>query len=365
MANKRSRTTQMLRLYRQVPNIDKNMALTSFFTTTGEDITNADTVEIDIERTDEHVAPVLKDISTGSYIVSQDIYTGKNFKPPAYSLKTPFNAYDLFNVDAGMTEYENEDFQTKLRTRTLKSWVKLTNMIKRGIEIQASQILQSGTVDLPGKDGVTGVYQLDFKPKTTHFPTVSTAWSNAAADIIGDLDSLGDVIRDDGLVDPEHVIMDALSWRNFIKNTEVLNLIDKRNIYDVAVESDLKSNGLKSRGFLKIGQYEYQLWTYNGKYKDPATGNKLGYMQDNKVIMTASLSDLDFRKVFAGVPTIIDSDPRFSPFMPSRVVVPGAFSFKPRVYIDENEETLFTEVKSRPLLIPTSIDRYGCLTTTP
>jgi len=74
---------------------------------------------------------------------------------------------------------------------------------------------------------------------------------------------------------------------------------------------------------------------------------------------------LDFRKVFAGVPIVVDSDPRIASFMPPRVVVPGQISFKPRVYTDEVAETVWAEVKSRPLLIPTSIDRFGCLDTTP
>jgi len=294
--NKQTGTTKMLEMYRERPDVSKSMALTSFFQTKPEYITNADSVNIDIERQDEDIAPVLRDISTGANINSADIYTGKQFKPPAYAEKIPYNVFDLFNVPAGVTEYENADvsFQAQLANNIMGSWEKLQGLIMRSIELQAAQVLQTGTLSLPGKDGITK-FTLDYVPKTTHFPTVSTNWSDPTADALGDLDALGDVIRNDGLVDPENVIMGDNSWKGFYKNEEVQKVLDNRRM-DVAafIDPRMQNNGLKFRGEVKIGTYSYRIFTYNARYNLLDGSAKVRYLDPDKVIMMAGIDDFGF-----------------------------------------------------------------------
>jgi hypothetical protein len=362
MANKQSRTLKMIEMYRQRPNIEKSMALTSFFKTGPGDITNADSVSLDIVRSDEDIAPVLKDISLGANAVSEEVYSNKQFKPPAYAQEMPFNVFDLLKVQPGMTEYQDVNYQTVLRSKVMNSWETLQNMIMRSIELQASQVLQTGKLSLPGKDGNL-TYSLDYKPKTAHFPTVTTDWSDSNSTKIADLDSLGDQIRNNGLVDPKTLIFSETSWKEFQADSAIQSLLDNRRINVGAIDPRMTNNGLKYRGIIDIGNYQYEMFTYNARYNPLDGSAKSKYISDDKVIMLPDINDLDFRKVFAGIPVIVDSDPRVSGIMPARVSVPGAFDFKPRVYTDQKAETMFSEIKSRPLLIPTSIDRFGCLTT--
>jgi hypothetical protein len=363
MANPDTKRKTMLRAYRQTPNIDKNMYLTSFFKTSPEDITDSEFITIDIERQDEDIAPVLTDISTGAIVVGEDIFTNKEIKPPPHALKQPFNVYDLMNRQAGDTEYENPAFQAVLAGKVQRSWKTMSDMIKRTIELQASQILQTGIVTLPDANGVAR-YTLDYKPKATHLPTAAVTWATATTDVIGDLEALADVIRDDGLVDAEDVIMGASAFKNFIATNQADKYFNKEGLNIAALNPRMLNNGGKFQGVVEVGNYRLNIWTYNGQYKNSA-GTKVKYVGADNVIMLPNMDDLDFRKAFGGIPVVVDSLAEVRNFLPSRVTVPGAFDFKPRVYTDEAAETTYSEIKSRPLLIPVSIDRFGCLDTTP
>ncbi len=352
----------MLRAYRQIPNIGKNMFLSTFFKTAPEDITDSEFISIDIERGDEEIAPVLTDISTGAVVVGEDIFTNKTIKPPAMALKTPFNVWDLMKRQFGETEYENPAFQAVLAGKVAKSWTKMTNMMKRTIEQQAADILQTGIITLYNSAGVA-VYTLDYKMKATHLVTVGTAWSDVAADGIGDLEGLADVVRDDGLVDIVDVIMGSTSFNEFVNLTQAAKYFNKEGLFLGTLNPQLLNNGGKIQGQIDVGNYKFNVWTYNGRYIPLNTGTKTTYMNAGKVIMLPAAEDLDFRKAFGGIPVVVDSLAEVRQFLPSRVTVPGAFDFKPRVYTDEAAETTYSEIKSRPLLVPVSIDRFACLTT--
>lgn len=355
---------KMLKYFKQQPNIEKMGFLSSFFKTTEEDITDAEFITIDIERTDEEAAPVLRDVSTGAIAISEDLFTNKTVKPPVYALERALNIFDLLKRQPGDTEYENlGNWLGKMANRVIKAWNKMFQMLKYGIEVQASQVLQTGTLSLTDDKGNV-VYTLDYKPKATHFPTVTTNWSDTANALpLEDLDALADVIRNDGLVDVADVIMGKTAFKNFIRNADVQNLLDNRRINIGEIAPRMVNMGAKFQGFISYSNYEYRIWTYNGRFKDFTTGTKTLYLAEDKVIMLPDEMDLDFRKVYGGIPQILDSLPSFQQFMPGRVTLPGIADFKARVYADQKAETITAEIKSRVLLMPVSIDRYGCLDT--
>ena len=360
-------TKKLLRYFSSMPNISKMGFLSSFFVTTSEDITEAEYVSLDIERTDEDAAPVLRDISTGAIAISEDLYTNKTIKPPTYALERTLDVFKLLKRQPGDTEYERlGQWLGKLMNRVVKAWNKMFQMIKYGIERQASQILQTGTLSLTDDKGNVA-YTLDYKPKATHFPTVSTSWATfATATPLDDIDALADVIRDDGLVDVTNLIMGAGSFKNFLQCTQVKEMADIRRYENVVMINPRLANlGAKYQGTVSWSNYKYDIWTYNGRFKDFATGTKSKYIADDKVIFLPDMEDLDFRKVYGGVPQILNSMAPFDQFMPQNITIDGVANFKARVYADQKADSITCEVKTRPILIPASIDRFGCLDTAP
>lgn len=360
------KATSMLRLFRSMPNIDKNMFLSSFFKTTPEDITDADFITLDIVREDEEMAPVLTDISTGAHVISEDIYTNKTIKPPAIALKEPFNVFDLLNRQPGETEYQAADgnYQARLRVKIIRSWERMANMIKRTIELQASQVLQTGTLTLPDAAGNPS-YVLNYMPKATHFPDAAIAWGAVGSNPLVDINNLAEIIRDDGLVDAKNLIMGPGAFAQFLKNTDVKSLFYQNSFALGTLSPRLLASGATIQGFCPVGNYQYNIWTYGGRAISRVTGLKAQYLNVDSCIILPDPEDLDFRLVYGGIPIVVDSVPEFRDVLPSRVTVPGAFDFKPRIYMDEPMESVYSEIKSRPLCIPVSIDRYGCIDTNP
>lgn len=360
------KATSMLRLFRSMPNIDKNMFLSSFFKTTPEDITDADFITLDIIREDEEMAPVLTDISTDAHVISEDIYTNKTIKPPAIALKEPFNVFDLLNRQAGETEYQAADgqYQSRLRVKIIRSWERMAAMIKRTIEFQAAQVLQTGTLTLPDALGNPS-YILNYLPKATHFPDAAIAWGAVGSAPLVDINNLSEVIRDDGLIDVKNLIMGIGAFGQFMANADVQKIFFKNSFALGTLSPRLLASGATIQGFIPVGNYQYNIWTYGGRAIRRDTGIKTQYLDVDSCILLPDPEDLDFRRVYGGIPVVVDSVPEFRDVLPSRVTVPGAFDFKPRIYTDEAMETVYSEIKSRPLCIPVSIDRYGCIDTNP
>ena len=76
-----------------------------------------------------------------------------------------------------------------------------------------------------------------------------------------------------------------------------------------------------------------------------------------------STSETRFDKLFGGVPRAVPIDPRFAGVLPDRISVPEAADFSPNIYATPNGRQTIIELMSRPLLVPTAVDGYGCLTT--
>ena len=68
---------KVLKLFESFPKMDKMGFLASFFKTSEEDYTDAEYIDIDIVRSGEHVAPVLRDISNGAIAIADDVFTGR------------------------------------------------------------------------------------------------------------------------------------------------------------------------------------------------------------------------------------------------------------------------------------------------
>lgn len=323
---------------------------------------NTETVEIDVTRSNEDVAIVIQDLSVGSRSNSADLYTNKNFVPPIYSESFPINSFDAMKRVAGSNPFQDPNFQVNISNKFMDSMKKVQEKIMRSIELQASQILTTGKLTLGDASG-TELYALDFKPKATHFPTAGTAWNAAGATIVEDLRSLCNVIRDDGKDNPNEIFMGEESFEVMISNSAIRERLDNRRIDvgDIGRMRQVASGGTY-RGSLQIGNFTLEVWTYPGRYTHPSTGTSTNYVPDDKVIVRANGGRLD--SSFGAIPRIVTPEQRVLPFLPAVVnseINPASLSTF--AWVTPNGMQLMGEVSSRPLLIPTAIDTFGCLDT--
>ena len=339
--------------------------LSRFFTVKPGGIYNGDKVAIDVERYGEDVAVAIKKC-TGPNLNDIDEFTTKEFTPPAYGEAFPLDVCELLNRMAGVDPYTAAytEYAGQLVAMMAKGFRLIDDKISRAVELQASQILQTGILTLTNKTGDT-VYELDYKPKATHFPTVGTAWSDTAnATPLNDIEDLAGVIRTDGKVDSDILIFGKTALRNFLRNDDVQKVLDNRRIDIGSIRPEMRDSGATFYGFVWAGTYRFEMWAYDEEYKDPQTGNPVKYIEDDKVVVMSSRTRLDMTS--ARVPLPLGPDPRVAGLMPGRMSSrEGNFDVTPNVYTTPNGKQIMGELESRPLLIPVQIDGFGCLDTQP
>ena len=352
----------VLKKFTEDERMNKRGFFTTFFKTTPEDYTDGEYVEIDIERTGDYVAPALKDARTGSVVVDEDIFTEKRFKPPYSALSTPVPLIDLLQRQPGESDTAEVRGQWfgRLVNKLTKSLGKFHRMFKEQIELQCAQILQTGVVTLKDAAG-NDVYTLDYKAKPTHLVTNTNSWDAAGADPLGDLESICDAVNDDGKATPSIAIFGAEAWQNFITNSDVKDMVRRDGMNLGALNPGLLNKGGRYMGYIDVGSYRLELWVYNDSYKRMDGSTVYKFLDTKKVIITTALEDLDFRIVFAGVPTLGMKEP-FASVIPSEVTYDGFMRAHNRVFEDATQDTYTAESKMRALAIPVSIDRFACLT---
>lgn len=339
-----------------------NAFLTRQFTVKPGGIYNGEKVAIDIQRFGEDVAIAIKKC-TGPNLNDIDIFTTKEFTPPAYGEAFPLDACELLQRMAGVDPHTAayQDYAAALMVKLAQGFMLINDKIVRAVELQASQILQTGILTLTDAAGAT-VYTLDFKPKATHFPTVSVDWDNASSTKMTDLQSLADVIRADGQVDPDQLIFGDKALREFLKDDVIQAVLDNRRIEIGEVRPEFRDSGATFYGYVWIGTYRFEIWAYPGTYKHPQTGTVTKYVATDKVIMKSSRTRLDLTA--AKVPLPLGPDPRVEGLLPDRLSSPAeGFDVTPNLYATPNGKQIMGELESRPLLIPVQIDGFGCLDT--
>jgi hypothetical protein len=335
--------------------------LQRLFTVKPGGIYSGDKVFIDVKRLGEHVAVVVEKC-TGPNMNDISRFTTKEFTPPQYGEAFPMDACELLNRMAGIDPYSAAytSYAAQLVTMMFNGFVDIDAKIARGIEQQASQILQTGILNLTDDNGATR-YALDFSPKATHFPTVTTDWSAAGADPIADLQALAGVIRTDGKVDPNRLIMGEAALTNFLNNDKVQAALDNRRIEIGEIAPELRDSGATFYGFVWVGTYRMEIWAYPEEFLDPED-NVVKYIETDNVVMLSTRTRLD--KASAIVPLPIAPDPRVAGLLPGRLdSAKDGIDVTPNVYASNNGKQVFGELESRPLLIPVQIDGFGCLTT--
>jgi hypothetical protein len=355
----------MISAYNQMA--QPTLFLSGFFQSPPENFHTSEEVEIDIVRSDEDISIAIQDLSTGYRMNSEDLYTNKGFKPPVHKEAIPINSFDLVKRMPGQNPFEAPDFRANVITRMFNGMTKIERKIRRSIEVQAAQVLQTGVVTLTDMGG-NALYTLDYKPKASHLPTAGTSWASASgAQKLADINALAEKIRDDGLAEPDQLIMGIDAFENFISDDAVQKRFDIRRIdLGTISQGEIRGQGGNFRGIVEIGNYRYDVWTYGGRYNDPQTGNKVPFIDKGKIVVRASSGRLD--ATFGAIPNIGSlmggGAANLLPELPSRVSnFEGGMDLFTNAWLSQDGEQLFGGVGARPLMIPTAIDTFGCLDT--
>lgn len=354
-------TSKMVTLYEQ--NARPSMGLDNFFQAPPENYFNSEKVEYDIIRSGEEVAVAIQDISADFRGNAEDAFTNKEIMPAVFGETFDIPAFAPITRQAGFNPYEDMDFQATVARRVIRLTGKLEDKIARAREMMAAQVLTTGKITLVDKTGAT-MFTADFKPKTSHFFSAGTAWSNSAATIVADLNTACELIRTDGKGIADTVIMGTKSFEAFITNADVKARLNNDYKINLGAMSGLNYNsmGLAYRGLFTVGDFNLDIYTYNGRYDAISNGASSRYIPDAKVVVMPSTIRLD--KFFGSIPRfdIPDQVRSAIPALPRNLRAAGrGMSVFP--YFTPGGRSLKVEMGLRAVYVPTAIDQLVCIST--
>jgi len=364
---------KVIALFASQPDITKMGFLSSFFAVTPDSFTDSEFADLDEIYEGEEIAPSVTDLSTGAVVLFDEKFKNGQIPFPVYAMKSPAQIAALMNRQPGESAYVEEKINwfARLAKIIVKKFGRMTNMIRRSMEQQAAQVLQTGDIILTDENG-NQTFKLNLKSKASHFPTVTTPWEELnAANIPGhahtpldDLDMVSDIVRDDGGVDIAIAIFGEKSWKDFIKNDWIRENLKKDVLNMGALSPQIVNLGGKRQGYIDYGSYRYLLFTYNARYNPfGRKEEKLKYLDPNKVILLPEISDLVFMRIFGGIPTVKPDTIFDQLFGVDKVQIGNEYDIRPRVFWSDDNEAYIAEIKSRPLMLPISKNRYACITT--
>lgn len=335
--------------------------LASFFKSPPENYHNSETVEIDIERDGEDVAVVVTGGPGNGQNQNEDsVFSNKEFPPPTYDEVLTINAHKLLKRNPGENPFADVNYQASAILRAFKGFRKLQGKIRRGVELMASQVLQTGQLTLINKAGVTA-YTLDFSPKSAHFAAVSTTWAadGTSGDPMGDINARAAIVRANGRRSPDTLIFGDTAWARFLLNAAVKTAMTRDGLGLGALDGKDEPEDATFQGYIRIGSYRYKMYTYNARYNHIQTGASTPYVGDERVIMLSSKARLDLS--FGRIP-ILMPEKRALDALPPRIMDSArGIDLTVHSWLESGGKELKVSAGTRPLTIPTEIDSFACI----
>lgn len=344
--------------------------LSGFFRSPPRNFHNSEKVEIDIIRDDEDVAIVVQDLSTGARNNENSLYTNKAFTPPILWEKGSVHAFTQTQRVAGVDPFQDPRYGAQAVDETFRMYRKLERKVRRTVEMMSSQVLSTGSLTLTDAGG-TALFELDFQAKSSHITDVgqadySTNWATdgSTGDPLADVETLSQVVRRDGKKQPTKLVFGASAFQRFLANSYVKNRLDNRAMQLGQVAPQPRGEGATFQGWVWIGHYRFEMWTYDGFYRDPVTGNHTSYVDTDHMLMLCDDGRMDL--TYGAIPRIVAPDPRVQSFLPGRISSESAgIDLNPWAYVSPDGTNVTVEVGTRPLPIPTAIDTFARLDVNP
>lgn len=267
--------------------------------------------------------------------------TQKVFIPPYH--REYFDATELDVYDWLMTAKDiSASMISNFSNQVAEEMKDLVSKIERAHEIQCSEVLQTGIVQL-AKDT-----NIDFKRKAASLVDLGGGnyWVTGSVSPYATLELGAKFLREEGKSSTAlyNVIMGTTAYTDFVNNDIVQKRADIRrfNLDDIAAPQR-NSVGASFNGMVSAGSYQFAIWTYPQVF-DNAAGDSTPYIGDKNIVILPQTPKFVFG--FGAVPQL----PQLG-----GGVRKGKFIFGD--YVDERASTHDFDVKSAGLAIPVAIDQ--------
>lgn len=360
-------TIQLIKPY--IEEDDGPLGLSSFFKVPVDGIHNKKKVKFHVRRSDRKIATPTRSPETGYRMNSLKGFTIKEVDPAVYKEGLAVSADEVMSgISIGKTPYDSPTIMGRIRELVEPTIVELKEMIKRAVELQASQILTTATVALVDSTGGT-VFTENFAPKASHFPNASVAWTTPATAVpFNDMADVSQEITTDGKKAPKYAISNSVCFNDLKSTTQFKNGASSSYTGEVyRLDQSAKpiypklSNGMVFRGMLKLRACDLDYYTYDAWYEHPQTGTDTMFIPDNKFIICGDgRLDATFGKL-----NKFGMDQNAAKLVRTgRMANPdGLIDLSYNMWFSDDNEVFNFGTGSRVALGAVAIDTYGCITT--
>lgn len=218
-------------------------------------------------------------------VISKKGYFTDVIHPPYIKMKRITDSYNLLTRPMGQNPFANVKSPRAQAMEELgKDTAHLKMRYHRTIEKMCNDAILTGQISVVGH-GIDKNYdyQLPASNKLFVGSGITTAWSNASADILGDIEDAGDqIIKNVGRM-PNITIMGRNVYKHFRKNEDIRALLDNRRVVIGSLNVDVLPKGVIYVG--NIGNMDYYVYT---EYYEDETGALVNMFDPDKVVVTST-----------------------------------------------------------------------------
>lgn len=311
----------------------------------------SDTLEVtvEVERMKQYIAV---DVQRGRRS-NRNTFTKSTehiYIPPFHSEKFDFTSLQGYDRGFNTGDGPSMSGARAMISNGAKKVIALQNKIKRAIEKQRADVLQTGVVTLVNGDSI------NYNRQASSMVQLSggALWSaTTTSDPGGVLVTGANFIIEQGLSAGVkfNVVMGAAAFNNFMLSDKIkaeaafLNKIDRISIGMPQFDN---TTGFVLQGQYGHGNFIFYIWTYNGWYQN-ASDQIVRYIATDNIVMLPD--DFEGKTAFGALPQVMGDVVTGQYIQP----VEGDFFFYD--LIDQEKKTWDAVVEAAPLAVPVSIDR--------
>jgi hypothetical protein len=287
-------TNSMVALYNERPVVKS--FLRSFFPT---QTATSKFISIEVQKGNEKLAvDVIR--GAGSNLNQVTKSTVKTFLPPYFNEEYFVNDLEVYDVAYGTM---NPAQMRNLAADQANAIGKIIDKIDRSYEKQCADVFQTGVIELNSGDNI------DFRREADSLVDESSEyWNNNSNDPDLAFERAGKFLRERGKLQSGPgsryaCLMGGKAFQDLLNNPIFQAKHDRIHI-DLGgiIPAEFNTDGASYHGFISVGSYIYDLWTYPEVYEDRATGDLTPYIGLNNMIVTNYKPNFKF--VYGMVPQI-------------------------------------------------------------
>ena len=313
-----------------------------FPTNNSTDLFATEDVLVEYRDGSKKLAPFVSPRKGGVTVLRKGSHV-ERYTPPYIAPKRPLTADDLKKRGFGEALFSNLTPAQRQGALMMKDFEEMDTMIARREEAMAAEtLLTNGCIMKHISDDVAegeeqSIQFYEGAQNPAQF-TPETDWSDADADIIGDIAAVCETLAAKGLGSSDLIVSPDVGTA-ILSNEAILKLLDNRNINIGGVDPAQLPNGVTKIARLNCKGHVVDVLQYSETYTNDE-GKDVPYITNGKAIVTAPGCG---RTLYGSVTQVEQADGEFHTYTAKRV---------PKYYSDAKGNTRELYLTSCPLCIP-------------